>query len=101
MARDLRDILDEAAGAPRDLPDIEMIRRRARPVLIRRRAAAGLAVVGLTVAAVAGAAELRDARPTGAPTSSSRSPRPGPRELGRASSNPARTSAGSGATTSG
>jgi hypothetical protein len=54
VARDLRDVLDDAAGAPADLPDIDMIRRRARPLLIRRRAAAGLAVLGLTVASVVG-----------------------------------------------
>lgn len=61
MARDLRDILDDAAGTPPDLPDIEVIRRRARPALIRRRAAAGLVVVGLTLAAVAVTSELLDA----------------------------------------
>ena len=81
MARDLRDILDEAAGTPPDLPDIEVIRRRARPALIRRRAAAGLAVVGLTLAAVAVTAELRDASPDRGTTVVHPVPSPAPREL--------------------
>jgi hypothetical protein len=63
VARDLRDVLDEAAGAPRDLPDIEMIRRRARPALVRRRVAAGLAVAALGLAAVAGAVQLWEMLP--------------------------------------
>jgi hypothetical protein len=81
VARDLRDILDGAAGTPPDLPDIEVIRRRARPALIRRRAAAGLAVVGLTLAAAAVTAELGDASPDRGTTVVHTGPSPAPREL--------------------
>ena len=81
MARDLRDVLDEAAGAPRDLPDITMIRRRARPMLIRRRAAAGLAAIGLTVAFVAGAAQLLEKLPERDTDVVQPVPAPGARDL--------------------
>jgi hypothetical protein len=52
---ELRDLLDDAAGNPRDLPDIAMIMRRARPQLVRRRvgaAAAALAVAAVVVSGV-------------------------------------------------
>ena len=52
--RDLRDLLDDAAGDPPDLPDIEMIRRRARPSLVRRRMAVVAGVVALGLAGVVG-----------------------------------------------
>src|SRR5918993_193162 len=52
--RDLRDLLDDAAGNPPDLPDIEMIRRRARPSLVRRRMAVVAGVVALGLAGLIG-----------------------------------------------
>jgi len=47
---DLRDLLDDAAGHPRDLPDVAQIMRRARPRRVRRRAGAAI----LAIAACAG-----------------------------------------------
>src|SRR5215207_9186080 len=52
--RDLRDLLDDAAGDPPDLPDIEMIRRRARPSLVRRRMVVVAGVVALGLAGLVG-----------------------------------------------
>lgn len=78
MVRDLRSILDQAAGAPPDLPDIEMIRRRARPVLRRRRAVGGLAAVGLTLASIIGVAQLREVLPERGPDVVQPAPAPVP-----------------------
>jgi len=81
VARDLRDMLDGAAGTPPALPAIEMIRRRARPAVIRRRAAAAAAVVGLALAAVAVTADLGDAPYERGATAVHPGPSPTPRQL--------------------
>jgi hypothetical protein len=52
--RDLRELLDNAAGDPPDLLDIEMVRQRARPRIIRRRAASIAALMAVGVAGLAG-----------------------------------------------
>lgn len=66
--RDLRDMLDQAAGSPPDLPDITMIRRRARPQQLRRRTALAAAVLAAGAAGSAGVIEIVQAvddHPTG------------------------------------
>ena len=79
--RDLRDVLDDAAGSPPDLPDIDMIRRRARPMLVRRRAGAAFAAVAL-VAGLAGVASvLGDSVPGRGDQVVQPSPTPEPHEL--------------------
>ncbi len=56
--RDLRALLEQAAGDPPDLPDIEMIRQRAHPRIVRRRAASVLALGVVSVLGLAGADAL-------------------------------------------
>jgi hypothetical protein len=51
---DIRDLLDEAAGHPRDLPDVAEIMHRARPRRIRRRAGAAVLAVAASAGVVAG-----------------------------------------------
>jgi hypothetical protein len=58
--RDLRELLDQAAGDPPDLPDIEMVRQRARPRIVRRRVASIVAVMAVSVAGLAGVSALYD-----------------------------------------
>jgi hypothetical protein len=52
---ELRDLLDDAAGNPRDLPDIALIMRRARPHLVRRRVGAAVAALAVSAVVVTGA----------------------------------------------
>jgi len=47
---DLRDLLDKAAGQPSEFPDIDSIRRRARPGLVRRRLAVLLVCTSVALA---------------------------------------------------
>lgn len=58
--RDLRGLLDEAAGIPADLPDIEMIRQRAHPRIVRRRGVLIVALMAVGVAASAGVSVIYD-----------------------------------------
>ena len=55
---DLRDLLDDAAGDPRDLPDVAQIMRRARPRLIRRRAGAAMLAIAACAGVVTGVVTL-------------------------------------------
>lgn len=57
---DLRELLDEAAGRPTGFPDVESIRRRARPRLIRRRLAVVLVCVSVALAGWGGVRALSD-----------------------------------------
>lgn len=56
--RDLRDVLDDLAGRPTALPDLESIRRIARPHLIRRRLLAAGACVLVALAGWSGARSI-------------------------------------------
>jgi len=51
---DLRDLLDDAAGHPRDLPDVARIMRRARPHQMRRRIGAAVLAVALSAGVLTG-----------------------------------------------
>lgn len=51
---DLRQLLSHAAGDPPDLPDISAIRERARPRIVRRRAAVIVALSAVGFASLAG-----------------------------------------------
>lgn len=53
--RDLRALLDEAAGGPAGFPDVDLIRRRGRPRLLRRRLLAVAACLVVTLAGWSGA----------------------------------------------
>jgi len=56
--RDLRSLLDEAAGSPPDLPDLDGIRRRAHPRIIRRRAASIVCLAAVLIACWIGVSTL-------------------------------------------
>ena len=62
---DLRELLDDAAGRPRDLPDIARIMRRARPRRIRRRAGAAVLAVAASAGVVTGVATWTQPGPSG------------------------------------
>ncbi len=71
----LRDLLDDAAGQPRDLPDFAEIMRRARPRQVRRRAGVATVAIAMFACVVAGVVTL----PTfDQPTVVQRDPSPGP-----------------------
>ena len=55
---ELGELLHGAAGDPPDLPDVEAILRRARPRVIRRRVAAGAAVLAVVLAGWVGTSAL-------------------------------------------
>lgn len=57
---ELRELLHRAAGDPPDLPDIEMIQRRARPRIIRKRVAAGAIALAVGLAGWPGMAAVLD-----------------------------------------
>ena len=56
--RDLRNLLDEAAGSPPDLPDLDGIRRRAHPRIIRRRVASIVCLAAVLMACWIGVSTL-------------------------------------------
>ncbi len=62
---DLRDLLDNAAGHPRDLPDVAEIVRRARPRRVRRVAGAAILAVAASAGVVTGVATLSEPDPPG------------------------------------
>ena len=55
---DLTDLLDDAAGHPRDLPDVARIMQRARPRRMRRRAGAVLLGIAACAGVVTGVATV-------------------------------------------
>ncbi len=57
---DLRDLLDEAAGQPRDLPDVAMIMRRARLRRVRRRVGAAALATALAAGVLTGVLALAE-----------------------------------------
>src|SRR6478609_3591803 len=60
---DLRDLLDDAAGQPRDLPDVAEIMRRARPRRVRRVAGAAVLAVAASVGVATGVIALSEPDP--------------------------------------
>lgn len=85
--RDLYDVLDAAAGHPRDLPDMEAIRRRARPHVLKRRGAAVVTVLAVTIGSIGGLYSVlgnRDAAQVVSPAENLGVPlRPGQLEAGQ------------------
>ena len=55
---DLRDLLDDAAGHPRDIPDVAQIMRRAHPRRVRRRAGAAILAIAASAGVVTGVVTL-------------------------------------------
>ena len=62
---DLRDLLDDAAGHPRDLPDVAEIMRRARPRRVRRVAGAAILAVAASAGVVTVVSILSEPDPPG------------------------------------
>jgi hypothetical protein len=76
---DLRDLLNDAAGHPRDLPDIAEILRRARAARVRRVAGAVTLAVAVSAGVVAGVVTLSE---PDAPSVVQPAPLPGQEQAG-------------------